>query len=40
VLQGAGADRSEPRLMFALFRHLDAVVREDRYLPSRLELDD
>lgn len=40
VLQGAGADRPESGLMFSLFRHLDAVFREDRYLPSHLELDD
>lgn len=40
VLHSAGADRPEPGLMFSLFRHLDAVFREDRHLPSRLELDD
>lgn len=40
LIEGSGGAAWDQGLMFALFRHLDAVFREDRYLPSHLVLDD
>lgn len=39
-IRGQGGSGLRQGLMFSLFQHLDCVFREDRYLPSRLALDD